>query len=456
MLGSNWVRFVPWNRLAQCSAWYAAVWVTVGAGLLSSVASPAWAGDVQVNTYTTGAQSLPEIARDAEGNFVVVWLSDGSFGTDDSERSIQGQRFAADGSPLGDEFQVNTYTTGGQRWPSVAMADSGAFVVAWMSEGSYGDDTSDYSVQGQRFASDGTAMGGQFQINSYTTDGQGYPTVGADAEGNFVVAWRSFGSFGDDNTGGSVQAQRFSSSGFPVDSEFQVNTYTTGGQFPDAVAFDGDGDFVIVWSSSGSFGDDDSQTSIQAQRYAAGGNAEGGQFQVNSATPGFQTRPHAALRPNGELVVVWEGQDNDYGGIIARRFAADGSASGNDFRANAYTTSIQFAPRVAWDTAGGFVVTWSSYGSFGNDDSNNSIQQRRYASDGSTSGQEFQVNTVTGADQTFSDLVLDADGNAVIVWGSRASTGTDRITNSIQKTPPNLVFADGFESGDTSAWNLGR
>ena len=49
------------------------------------------------------------------------------------------------------------------------------------------DGHSSYSVQGQRYASDGSAQGAQFQINTYTTADQWYASVGAVPGGNFVV-----------------------------------------------------------------------------------------------------------------------------------------------------------------------------------------------------------------------------------------------------------------------------
>jgi hypothetical protein len=69
-------------------------------------------------------------------------------------------------SPVGSEFQVNTYTTYHQWFPSVGAASDGSFVVAWDSFGSSGTDTSDQSIQGQRFASDGTPMGSELQVNT--------------------------------------------------------------------------------------------------------------------------------------------------------------------------------------------------------------------------------------------------------------------------------------------------
>ncbi len=88
---------------------------------------------------------------DADGDFVVVWGSEGSSGTDTFYQSIQGQRYASDGSPQGAQFQVNTYTTSVQLEPSVASAPGGSFVVAWESEGSSETDTSYSSIQAQRY-----------------------------------------------------------------------------------------------------------------------------------------------------------------------------------------------------------------------------------------------------------------------------------------------------------------
>ena len=82
-------------------------------------------------------------------------------------------------------------------------------MVVWQSFGSSGGDTAARSVQGQRYAAGGAALGGQFQVNTYTTNGQSFPSVAADGEGDFVVVWQSFGSSGGDTSYASVQGQRF-------------------------------------------------------------------------------------------------------------------------------------------------------------------------------------------------------------------------------------------------------
>ncbi|MBZ0113903.1 MAG: hypothetical protein K8J08_15680 [Thermoanaerobaculia bacterium] len=117
---------------------------------------------------------------------------------------------AAQPTPLDPaEFQVNTYTTDAQRLPTIAVDLEGNFVVAWDSLGSNGSDTSSFSIQTRRFDADGVPIGVDFQANTYTTNGQSYPAVAVDPEGNFVVAWTSNGSSGSDTSGSSLQARRF-------------------------------------------------------------------------------------------------------------------------------------------------------------------------------------------------------------------------------------------------------
>ena len=93
------------------------------------------------------------------------WHSAVSAGTDSDGFSIQGQRYAADGSELGGEFQVNTYTTDFQRSPAIAVASNGDFVIVWHSTGSSGDDNSSQSIQGQRYDASGARVGDEFQVD---------------------------------------------------------------------------------------------------------------------------------------------------------------------------------------------------------------------------------------------------------------------------------------------------
>jgi hypothetical protein len=137
-----------------------------------------------INTYTPGDQWDPDVAADAEGNFVVVWQGDGQDGDD---QGIFGQRFNSAGTAQAIEFQINTYTTGRQSRPAVARAAEGGFVVTW---NAYEYDVGD-EIVGQRFASNGVPMGSEFFVNSYTTGGQRVPAVAWRGGEKFVVTWSS-------------------------------------------------------------------------------------------------------------------------------------------------------------------------------------------------------------------------------------------------------------------------
>ena len=203
-----------------------------------------------------GGQSAVAVAPN--GDFTVVWTSSAT-----SDFNVKARRYAANGPALGAAFQVNTYTTGLQRWPGVAVAPSGDFVVVWSSEGSAGTDTSGTSVQAQRYAADGSPVGGEFQVNTGTTNDQGYPSVATDAGGGFVVAWAGLLPGG----GSDLFGQRFAANGTPLGSEFQVNDYPNGSTpIPDVAA--GDDGFVVAWTSLGSPGNDSSSYSAQARLFA--------------------------------------------------------------------------------------------------------------------------------------------------------------------------------------------
>jgi hypothetical protein len=425
---------------------------SLGLALSAALAAqpPAHLGDqFQVNTYTTNEQVVPSVGVAPDGSFVVVWESNGSPSSDTDHTSIQARRIAADGTPQGSQFQVNTETTGYQRNGRVAVDLTGTFVVVWE------DRRAGRNIAAQRFAADGSPAGAQFTVNSYTTTEQYKPSVACTPSGDFVVVWHSWGSPGSDQSASSIQARRFAANGTPLGDQFQVNDYTTGVQGTPRVAADpGDG-FVVVWTSMGSFGSDADNSSVQGRRFGADGSPIGGQFQVNSWTTGQQNQVDVAARPDGSFLVTWTsiGQPFDpFHNIFAQRFAPDGTALGGELLVNTYTTHDQTVSSVA-ATPSGFVVTWQSYGSFGPDQSG-SVEAQMLDAQGNLDGGEFQVNTYSTSNQKWPSVGVAPNGVATIVWQSNGSAGTDQSATSIQGQRLDLaLFRDGFESGDTSAWS---
>jgi len=414
-------------------------------------------GEFQVNSYTTGTQRLPAVAVDSAGGFVVVWQSSGSYGSDTDSFSIQGQRFGAGGSPLGSEFQINWGTAGTQYSPDVAMAANADFLVAWHSDSSLLDDGSGTSIQAARFNADGSAFTLDLQVNSYTTGDQLSAAVATTAADDFVVVWQSAGSSGTD-PGASIQGQLLHHNGGVLGAEFQVNSFTLNDQSGADVAVDSLGRFVMVWQSAASGGSDTDSTSIHAQRFDASGVSHGSELQVNSYTTGKQLSASVAPSGFGGFVVVWHsagssGTDSEGYSIQARRYSSSGIPLGSEFQVNSYTTGYQESPAVASLGEAGFIVVWQSDGSSGTDHAFSSVQGQLYDANGAPAGGQFQVNSVTPSSQGYPQVAANDRGHVVVVWEGGASSGTDHDATSINGQHYLLaLFYDGFETGDTSAW----
>ena len=173
-----------------------------------------------VNSFTTGTQKLAEmgnaVAAMPDGGYAVTWTSDGQ---DGDGKGVYAQRFDAAGGTLGSEFRVNTTTDDSQQRSSVAAAADGSFVVVWDSGNQDGDDT---GVYGQRYAANGQPVGGEFLVNGTTQGAQENAAVTCLTGGGFVVTWNGKGS--GDNSG--VFGRRFASDGTALGGEFLINTHT--------------------------------------------------------------------------------------------------------------------------------------------------------------------------------------------------------------------------------------
>ncbi len=232
---------VAWQSEEQDGNGYGVV------GRMFNADGAAFTDEFVVNTYTDANQWRPSLACDANGNFVVAWVSQEQDGSGDG---VFAQRFDNTGAAVDAEFQVNTTTDGAQsmRWGrSAAMDDAGSFAVVWESADSDGK-----GVFGQVFSSDGVPVGGEFQINTYPTGDQANPAVAMDAGGGFIVAWQSYMQDGDDQ---GDYGQKFDPTGALLGDEFSLNVFTTDGQWFPRLSMDAAGNYVAVWQSENQDGD---------------------------------------------------------------------------------------------------------------------------------------------------------------------------------------------------------
>jgi hypothetical protein len=366
--------------------------------------------EFQVNTYTSSHQDSAAVAIESDGDFVVAWRS---FGQDGSGDAVMARRWNAAGTPQATEFVVNARTSLNQNRPSVAVLGSGGFVVVWMSYG--GADGSDTGVFARRFNAAGLAQAGEFLVNSYTTGFQQLPKVAGTAAGSFVVSWSSQEQ---DGSSAGIFARRFTSAGTALGVEFQVNTYTPGQQHSQSVAIDGEGDFVIGWAS---FGQDGYNYGDFARRFNAAGTPQAAEFLVNSYTNAAQFGPLVAMNDDGRFVMVWSSdhRDNNFD-VFGQRFDANGVPQAAEFQVNSYTVEDQLAYGVGMEADGSFVVAWPSQTQEGDDFG---IFARRFDSAGAPLTTEFQVNSYTPDTQIDAALAMNEAGRFVVAWRSDYQDG---------------------------------
>jgi hypothetical protein len=339
--------------------------------------------EFQINSFTAGPQSLPAVATLPAGEFVVVWQSFRQLSAL-SNHDLFGRRFDGTGAPVGTEFQINQYTTSEQTFANVAARSNGTFVVSWASEGQDGDDA---GVFARLFELDGTPVGDEFQVNTYTTNAQtparsGAPTVAWSDAGHFVVAWQSYQQNEPEN---SVRGQVFHASGVAEGSEFQISQTTTGNQASPAVDTTGDG-FIAVWN--------DRRTG--AQTYVRSYDEEGedltDETPVGDATS--VSKPAISVEDSGIFTVAWTDTDSSSNGIVARTFDETMQPTSDVFAVNTYQTAAQVDPAVLVGPGEEFVVLWESVGQDGDQ---RGVFGQRFVGQGSC-GDATSDETITASD----------------------------------------------------------
>ena len=366
--------------------------------------------DFQINTHNTNNQSIPALAADANGNFVVVWSS---YDQDGDSGGIFGRHFDADSNPISGEFQINSTTAGNQSCPVIAMNPAGNFIVAW-----HGPGPNDLDIFAMRFDPDCLPASPEFRVNTNTFSTQQNPRIAMSNTGNFVIVWES------EQTGTSskvwrISCQLYDSDGLPVGTESTINLLSQS-RYPD-VAMDGSGNFTVVWVQDDIY---HSYNIIMARRYDSAGLPKADPCQVSTTAFGTLTQPSIAMDGSGHFIVAWDGDPNSESqdDIHARRFKFDGTPLTNQFRVNTATAGAQQNPKATMNSQREFIIVWNSESVPGS--SIRDIIGQRYDSFYNPIGDEFRINIYVVNDQKYPAVIMDDAGRFVSVWQSSGQDGS--------------------------------
>ncbi len=227
-----------------------------------------------INQFTSYNQRTPAIAALKNGGFVVAWVSEqertaynysGFNNTNGTSPSLVGlpsvdiyaRLYTSNGVPNSNEFLVDTDSNPCAN-PSVAAAADGSFMVAWGAKDMVTTDNS-WDIYARTFTN--ASGGAVVRVNSHVYGDQYAPRISA-IGADYLIVWTSLGQ---DGSREGVFRQFVHEGGSLVGSEFCVNSTTVGQQMQPAVASDGAGQFLAVWTS---FTFSPNGFDLFAQRYA--------------------------------------------------------------------------------------------------------------------------------------------------------------------------------------------
>ena len=179
----------------------------------------------------------------SNGDFVVSWQS---YDQDGSAYGVFAQRFDAQGTKKGDEFQVNLETNNNQMEPYVIGLPDDTFWIFWESAAEHSRSSQHHDLYAQRYANDGSLIGSNIKLtDNYfknNTEQRVFDVALLDS-GDFVTAWHS-------SSDHSIYLRIFDANGSAKTEEIMVtvNASETGLRL-DVVT--SEGGFKIAWTSFG-------------------------------------------------------------------------------------------------------------------------------------------------------------------------------------------------------------
>jgi hypothetical protein len=212
-------------------------------------------GEIMLNAYRETVQETPEIAGTDDGDFVVVWASDGPYAPYPiNDVHIQGRALDADGVPT-DDVTTIAESEDANFLPSLVAASDGGFIVSWVgcrdsAVWKCAPDTArvflttlDASARATR---DPVLPG----TESFTVERR--PRIVRHANGGFVLAWpASFEPLDRDDGTQPKEAfvRRLDTAGFPLGSILRLGPTADAYASGPSVASDADGGVLVTWAT---------------------------------------------------------------------------------------------------------------------------------------------------------------------------------------------------------------
>lgn len=399
---------------------------------------------IQALTVVPPGNDLPpghsSIARDAGGNFVVVWAD--VFST--TNFRMDARLFAADGTPRGGQFAIDDTravprTSGGQPI-AVAMDAAGDFVVAWVS-----NDPQDPanplqdSIYVKIFKADGTPRSERIVAgvtrpfrSPYGSSVIEPPAVAMSPSGDVLVAWISEADEADGLVSSwQLKARRYALDGTPIGATDTLAKRGTVSFITEAVriAASDTGEFAVVYQPGIAF---EQGYPYCVRLYRADGRLSPLPIRLSTTLdlqPFISKRDYAiSFVGNDDLLLAWSAPDRanprkqTQEKVFLRRYSKLGLARGLPVEVATRSPSAYFSFGTTLSLApipsGGSVITWPDVSG-----DRAGVYGRYYAAGETPLGPSFLIATPalanTGAGgRPGINATTDPRGNLLATFGS--------------------------------------
>jgi hypothetical protein len=445
----------------------------------SSDAGATWSAADTLNSNAATDASIDDdvsvdIATDGDGTWIAVWRSTDNVGGTSTDRDI----FFAVSTDFGANWTTPAHVhdsatsdgTSEDRLPRIASDGNDSWIVVWASSfnlgGTIGTDRDIFYVVS---TNDGTSWSSTASLNSTADSDSGDDNgveIATDGAGNFIAVWQSLDNLG--STVGNDSDIFYSVSSNTGTSWSNVATLNSNAATDSgsgdvdrqpAIATDGAGTWMTVWSSDDDFGgtghpEYDIFFSVSTNNGTAWStmapvNSNATTDDAGSGTPGTgddDQQPHVAVNAAGDWTVVWHsdvdlgtthGVDND---IFLACSDDDGATWSTIAKANSDAEADaaddeDLDPRVVAGAGDDWLLVWESDADGDNDIRTASVAfpvvnsiTRADTNPTNADSVDFTVvfsQSVTGVDTTDFDAVgtLDVVGNVASVVDSGVTTG---------------------------------
>ncbi|NUP95356.1 MAG: hypothetical protein HUU28_04250 [Planctomycetaceae bacterium] len=327
------------------------------------------------------------------------------------------RHFSPSGTPLTGNLTCNpTLNVHVQDESEIACSTDGRQLVAWSER--HGYDGEIMGIFGRIFLPNGSPLGPEFQINEIWQASQWRPLIARHPDGGWVVAWSG-------DWDGDAMIRVVNSDGTFRTPDIRVNTFDNGAQVDPCAAVAPDGTIFVAFVDFSGYAGIGSGTNLWGRTFdSSGAPLQPAPFPLNSSgyTATDQREPRVICDSQGRFLVVWEDQSKDGGGygVFGRRFSTQGTPLGPEFQINLNSAGSQRNPKAAVDSAGNVVVAWEDR-STGDAD----VWLQYYDPSDNRVGPPLQVNTAMAGDQKSVGIAIAPDGERVVVTFEGPGVSTD-------------------------------